>query len=182
MFVGVLDTPLTFLVTIFDCFPCFRAVQIVDNKAKRWISKRELQENRTRQIFEKANISYACAYSFFETFDVLCFLEASILGISLSAYYQRYCHNGNNAFTHINPFDPCVAFHIETNHLLCSAIQIETSHLFCFTFHKETSHFFCSAFQIEPIICFGLRFIKEQVICLALENKWPIYKCNATLG
>ena len=156
MFVGALDTPLIFLVTIFDCFPCFRGVHIVGNMAKMRTSKRLLQENRTRQIFEKANISYACVYSFFGTFDVLCFLETSVLGISLSAYYQRYCHNGNNAFTHINPFDPCVAFHIETNHLLCSAIQIETSHLFCFTFHKETSHLFCSAVQIETnhLFCF----------------------------
>ena len=160
MFVGALDTPLIFFVTIFDYFPCFWGVQIVGHKAKRQISKQELQENRTRQIFRKVNICYTCAYSFFGKFDVLCFLETPIWRISLSAYYQRYYHNGNNAFAHINPYDPCVAFHIETSHLIWSVIQKETSHLFCFTFHKETSHLFCSAVQIETNHLFRFTFHK----------------------
>ena len=49
MFVGALDNPLIFLVTIFDCFPCFRGVYIVGNMAKMRTSKRFLATTVARK-------------------------------------------------------------------------------------------------------------------------------------
>ena len=48
--------------------PGFYKAKLVGNKAKAWISKRVLQENKARQVFRKTDISYplirscTCAY------------------------------------------------------------------------------------------------------------------------
>ena len=64
------------------------------------ISKLVLQENKTRQIFRKENISYplirtrVCVSrgkkcSFFEKFGVFCFLVTAILRFGLLPYYRQ---------------------------------------------------------------------------------------------
>ena len=70
----------------------------VGNKGKGRISKRVFQENKTRHIFRKTNISNplirtrTCAYQgvrnvrFFGKFGVLCFLEALVLRFALLPY------------------------------------------------------------------------------------------------
>ena len=86
---------------------------IVGNKAKGRILKRVFQENKAHQTFRKINISYPLIYtrtknkhllppdthtyvsvsggkkcSFFEKFDVLCFLETPVLRFALLPYYR----------------------------------------------------------------------------------------------
>ena len=68
----------------------------VDNKAKRWISKRVFQENKARQVFRKTKIPtpwYAhvrrCAYQGVRKFGVLCFLETPVLIFVFLPYYGR---------------------------------------------------------------------------------------------
>ena len=61
-------------------------LQFVVSKAKGRISKRVLQENKTRQIFRKTNISYV---RFSENFEVLCFLVKPALRFALLPYWQR---------------------------------------------------------------------------------------------
>ena len=88
----------------------FSVGHFVGNKAKGRISERVFQENKARQIFRKANISYllmrtrpyayqevrkdVCVsggkkYSFFGKFDVLCFLLTPVLRFFFLSYYRR---------------------------------------------------------------------------------------------
>ena len=75
-------------------------LKLVGNTAKGRISKWAFRENKARQTFRKTKISYplictrTCAYvcvsggkkcSFFEKFDVLCFLEIPVLRFALFA-------------------------------------------------------------------------------------------------
>ena len=69
----------------------------VGNRAKGRTSKRVFQENKTRQIFRKTNISYPlirCVSegkkcSLFGKFGVLSFLETPVLRFALLPYYCR---------------------------------------------------------------------------------------------
>ena len=72
--------------------------QIVGNKAKAWISKWVLQENKAHQIFRKTNIFYplicTCVYQgvknvcFSENLACFFFLETPVLRFTLLPYYQ----------------------------------------------------------------------------------------------
>ena len=95
------------------------ARKFVGNKAKVQISKRVFQENKASQIFQKTNISYpdtktyVCVSggnkcSFFDKFDVLCFLGTPVLRLALLPYYQRISD-------HIEPSPPAFTIHIITN-------------------------------------------------------------------
>ena len=74
-----------------------KAIQItgikdhVGNKAKERISKRELQENKARQIFRKTNVcvSGGKKWSFSGKFHVFCFLVTPVLSFALLPYYRR---------------------------------------------------------------------------------------------
>ena len=82
-------------------FRICRISSFVGNKAKWRILKRVFQENKTRQIFRKTNISYplirtrTCVYQgegnvcFGGKFGVLCFLETPVLRLTLLPYYRR---------------------------------------------------------------------------------------------
>ena len=95
------------------------ARKFVSNKAKVQISKQVFQENKASQIFRKTNISYpdtktyVCVSggnkcSFFDKFDVLCFLGTPVLRLALLPYYQRISD-------HIEPSPPAFTIHIITN-------------------------------------------------------------------
>ena len=70
----------------------------VGNKVKGQISKWVFQENKACQIFRKTNISYSLMRSkkcsFFRKFDMLCFLETSVLRFALLPYYRRFLDHG----------------------------------------------------------------------------------------
>ena len=75
---------------------------IVGNNANGPISKRVFQEKKARQISRKNEHflprdthTYMCVSggkkgSFFEKFDMLCFLKTSVLRFDLLPYYRRY--------------------------------------------------------------------------------------------
>ena len=78
----------------------FSERQFIGYKAKRRISKRGFQENKTCQIFRKTSIYYPLIRttylftggkkcSFFGKFGMFCFLETSVLRFALLLYYQR---------------------------------------------------------------------------------------------
>ena len=85
-----------------DSFPLNENGVFFGSKAKRRISKRVFQEKKAPQIFRKMDISYplirtpTCAYqkvrkcSFFEKFDVLCFLVKPVLRFALLPYRCRF--------------------------------------------------------------------------------------------
>ena len=77
-----------------------RSEKLVDNKTKRRISKRKLQENKARQIFRKTWIFTPCyahvmpvsggkEFLFFVKFGVLCFFVTPVLGFSFLLYCRR---------------------------------------------------------------------------------------------
>ena len=77
-----------------------RKANIVCNKAKKQISERMLQENKTQQISKQTFLTPWYAYvrvripgkecSFFSKFDVLCFLVTPVLRFALLPYYLWY--------------------------------------------------------------------------------------------
>ena len=93
-------TPRIFTISMFYIWNPRKQWQIIGSKAKRRISKRVFQENKARQIFWKANISYplirrhTCLYlyhkcSFIGKFGVLCFLETPVLRFVFLSYYRQ---------------------------------------------------------------------------------------------
>ena len=77
-------------------------LQFVDIMARGLISKRVLQENKVRQIFQKTNISYplirTCGKkcSFFGKFGVLCFLVTSFRLIADKFKVRFICYRLNH--------------------------------------------------------------------------------------
>ena len=88
------------IVHIYPISKIFFELKFAGNKAEGQFSKRVFQENKTRQIFRKTNISYllirtyVCVSggkncSFFRKFGVPCFLETPVLRFALLPYYRR---------------------------------------------------------------------------------------------
>ena len=78
------------------------------NNAKGRISKRVFQEDKTRQIFRKTNISYplirtpTCAPKkclFFGKFRAICLLEMPVLRFTLLPYYRRLANSKRTIFS-----------------------------------------------------------------------------------
>ena len=81
----------------YDYCKGYHIIRFVGNKIKGWISKRVLQENKARQIFQKTNNSYQGDENqgdkkcfFFGKFGVLCFLVTSDLKfVILPCYWWK---------------------------------------------------------------------------------------------
>ena len=104
---------------------------IAGNKAKGPISKQVFQENKARQIFRKTDISYPLKRTrtyvcksggkkctFFGKFDMICFLETSVLIFALLPCYRQNVHEYLWQLSYTSRLFDCTVYFIFYLHFL----------------------------------------------------------------